>query len=84
MSEIGKSVNKGLLPYPVIAAASNGDENALHAVVKHYEGYILALSTRRLYDEYGNAHLLLDEELRRELETWLITKILQFDLDWAA
>jgi hypothetical protein len=84
MSEIGKSANKGLLPYHVIAAASNGDENALHAVVKHYEGYIFALSTRRLYDEYGNAHLFLDEELRRELETWLTAKILQFDLDWTA
>jgi hypothetical protein len=46
--------------------------------------YIFALSARRLYDEYGNAHLFLDEELRRELETWLITKILQFDLDWTA
>jgi hypothetical protein len=84
MSEIGKSANRNLLPYPVIAAASNGDENALHAVVRHYGGYIFALSTRRLYDECGNAHLSLDEELRRELETWLITKILQFDLDWTA
>jgi hypothetical protein len=84
MSEIGKCANKGLLSYHVIAAASNGDENALRAVVKHYGGYILALSTRRLYDEYGKTHLFLDEELRRELETWLTAKILQFDLDRAA
>jgi len=38
------------------------------------------LSTRPLYDDYGNVHLFLDEELRRTLETKLITKILTFDV----
>jgi hypothetical protein len=84
MSEIGKSADRDLLPFPVIAAATSGNIGAINKVLKHYEGYIIALSTRRLYDEYGNACLLLDEELRRELETWLITKILQFDLGRAA
>lgn len=67
-----------LLPYPVIAAASGGDIEAMNAVLKHYEGYIAVLSTRELYDEYGNPHLCVDEELRRRLETKLITKILDF------
>lgn len=78
MNEIRKSGNKGLLPFPVIAAASGGDIGAINKVLKHYEGYIIALSTRRLYDEYGNTHLFLDGELRRILETRLITKILTF------
>ena len=78
MNETRKSGDKGLLSFPVIAAASGGDIDAINKVLKHYEGYIIALSTRRLYDEYGNAHLFLDEELRRELETRLITKILTF------
>ena len=46
--------------------------------MKHYEGYIARLSLRELYDEYDNPHLCVDEELRRRLETKLITKILTF------
>jgi hypothetical protein len=80
MSDTRESTDKGLLPYPVIAAASGGDIGAINKVLKRYEGYIAALSIRRLYDEHGNARWLLDEELRRELEAWLITKILPFDL----
>ena len=62
-----------LLPYHIIAAAIN-------EVLKHYEGYIAALSTRRLYDECGNPHYCVDETLRRRLETKLITKILAFEV----
>ena len=38
--------NKGtakLLPFEVIAAAAQGDTNALCKVVEHYDGYILSL-----------------------------------------
>ena len=72
--------NKGLLPFPVIVAATSGDIDAMNKVLKHYEGYILALSTRRLYDEYGNPHLFVDDELRREIETKLITRLLTFNV----
>lgn len=68
-----------LLPFPVIVAASGGDIDAINAILKHYEGYILVLSARRLYDEYGNVHMFIDDELRRELETKLIAKILTFN-----
>ena len=67
-----------LLPYPVIVLAAGGDVDAINAVLKHYEGYIAVLATRQLYDGYGNPHLCVDEELRRRLETKLITKILTF------
>lgn len=77
-TQSNKTGNARLLPFPVIVAATHGDIDAINKVLKHYEGYIIALSTRRLYDEYGNAHLFLDEELRRELETKLIAKILTF------
>ena len=72
--------NTRLLPFRVIEAAASGDETAINAVLKHYEGYIIALSTRRLFDEQGNPHLVLDSEMRRTLETRLILKILQFDM----
>ena len=74
-----KTATSGLLPYPVIVAATHGDVDAINAVLKHYEGYICALSTRRLYDENGQPHLCVDEGLRRRLETKLITKILTFN-----
>ena len=65
---------------PIIAAAINGNVDAINAVVKHYAGYITALSTRQLYDENGMPVLFVDEEMRRRLETKLITRILSFKL----
>lgn len=70
--------NDGTISFPVIAAAANGDVDAINAVLKRYEGYIARLSTRMLYDEAGNAYTVVDEEMRRRLETKLITKILKF------
>ena len=64
----------------MIAAASSGDVEAINIVLKHYEGYIAALATRRLYDEYGNSHYCVDENIRRRLETKLITRILAFEV----
>lgn len=69
-----------MLPFPVIAAASQGDVDAINTVIKHYEGYIAVLSTRRFCDEHGNPHMYVDEEMRRRLETKLITRILKFKI----
>ncbi|RHJ92388.1 helix-turn-helix domain-containing protein [Ruminococcus sp. AF37-6AT] len=66
--------------FQMIRAASNGDIEAINAVLKHYEGYIATLSVRKLYDENGQAHYCVDETLRRRLETKLITKILDFKI----
>jgi len=73
------AATSGLLPYPVIEAATHGNVEAINAVLKYYEGYICALSTKHLYDENGQPHLCVDEGLRRRLETKLITKILTFN-----
>lgn len=67
-----------LLPYHIIEAAASGDVEAINIVLKHYEGYIAALSIRKFYDECNNVHYCVDETLRRRLETKLITKILAF------
>lgn len=42
-----KAVHKGngLLPYPVIVSASQGDILAMNVVLCHYEPYIARLST---------------------------------------
>lgn len=76
-----KTMNESnLLPFHIIVAASEGDIVAINQVLEHYEGYIAALSTRKLIDEYGQTHYCVDETLRRRLETKLITKILQFEI----
>ena len=67
-----------LLPFHIIEAASEGDVVAINMVLKHYEGYIAKLATRKFIDEYGQVHYCVDETLRRRLETKLITKILEF------
>ena len=69
---------KNLLPFQIIKAAAEGDIAAISTVLKHYEGYIIRLSTRKLYDEDGQLHYCVDETLRRRLETKLITKVLEF------
>ena len=70
--------NNRRLSFPVIAAAASGDVDAINEVLAHYDGYIARLSVRPLYDERGNVHMVVDEGLRRRLETKLITKILKF------
>ena len=76
--------NTRLLPFHIIESAAGGDVDAINEVLKRYEGYITALSTIRLYDEYGNPHTAVDNEIRRTLETKLIVKIMQFDIRRAA
>ena len=69
---------RNLLPFHIIKAAAEGDVEAIHAVLAHYEGYIAKLSTRKMYDEFGQVHYCVDETLRRRLETKLIAKTLAF------
>ena len=46
-----KQKNKNLLPFDVIVAASSGEAEAIDIVLKHYKGYILALSTREYREQ---------------------------------
>lgn len=67
-----------LLPPDTIQAATQGEPDAVATVLRHYEGYIAKLSTRRLFDEYGNTYLCVDEALRCRLEIKLISGLLAF------
>lgn len=75
-----KSVHKvnGLLPYPVIVSASQGDILAMEMVLNHYEPYIAKLSMRTVYDGFGCPHTLVDEDMRARLQNKLIAKVLEF------
>lgn len=76
---MGSSAENAFVPYEAIVLASKGDVDAITVVLDHYESYIVALSTRTLYDENRLPHLCVDTEMRRRLETKLITRLLHFD-----
>ena len=71
---------RGLLPYPVILAATKGDPEAMKIVVQHYASYIAYLSTRKVRDEYGNVYIVVDMELKGRIREALIKMILDFDI----
>ena len=48
--------------------------------MKHYEGYIAVLSTRKLYDEYGNVYIAVDMELKGRIREAIMKMILEFDI----
>ena len=67
-----------LLPFDIICEATSGDTIAIEQVINHYSGYIAKLSMRTVYDENGNQHNIVDEDIRRRLEAKLTSAILQF------
>jgi len=69
---------RGLLPYPVILAATKGDPDAMKIVVQHYQSYIAHLSMRKLRDENGNIYYGIDEDLRERLQSKLMRAVLSF------
>jgi len=62
-----KKQRKQPLPYDVIVQASEGNSESLDTVLKHFDGYINTLATKRLYDEYGNTYLYVDQYRRQRL-----------------
>lgn len=72
--------SKEVLPFTVIILAVHGDVNAINIILKHFEHYIIKLSQKTLFDEYGNPYIGVEEESKRMLETKLITAIMRFEL----
>ena len=72
--------SRKLVPVAVIKAAAAGDPLAVQMVLNHYQGYIIWLSTRTMYDETGKANYVVDEMLKSRLENKLIHKILEFQV----
>lgn len=79
-AQIGNTDNdeRGLLPYPVIIAATKGNPEAMNIVVKHYDSYIASLSMRKLRDERGNTYWGIDEDIRDRLRSRLMRAVLTF------
>jgi len=65
--------------YETIIQAVHGDVVAINNIVDTYEAYICKLATVKTFDMAGNMYFHVDEELKRTLQTKLITSILKFD-----
>ena len=75
-----ENAESGLLPYPVIIAATKGDPEAMKIVVQHYESYIASLSMRKLRDERGNMYWGIDEDIRDRLRSRLMRAVLSCEV----
>ena len=69
---------RGLLPFPVIIAATKGDPDAMKIVWSHYEGDMLTLSVRKMRDERGNTYYGTDQDIYDRLRSRLIRAVLDF------
>ncbi|MDE8051284.1 helix-turn-helix domain-containing protein [Erysipelothrix rhusiopathiae] len=69
-----------MIPFSLFVKATDGDAEAIHYILKHYNSYIAKRSLRLMKDEYEHQSMVIDEVLRGRMETKLITKILAFEI----
>lgn len=65
-----------LIPYHIILAAKAGDKEAMDAVLKHYEPFIIQFSTRSAIDQYGNSYDVVDRYMKDRIEADLKYQII--------
>lgn len=68
------------LPFEIILAASNGNEKAINKALNFYDGYISKLSLRQMYDDCGNAYIVIDSELKGRIQTAVMNMIFNFEV----
>lgn len=68
-----------LLPYETIYESTKGNSEAILCVLKHFEAYINTLSRRKRLTQDGVPYWEPDEDIKRELEIELITKLSRFN-----
>lgn len=66
-----------LVPFEIIEGAVARDPEAFDYILKHFEGYLITLSTRESVNEYGRPILWVDYDLKRRLENKLIASIIK-------
>lgn len=67
------------IPVETIKAANSGDSIAMSIVLSKYRNYISRVAMKPVYEEEKGMVMYVDEYMRRQLETKLIEKILEFD-----
>lgn len=77
---MSKYHRKKFISYSVIQGAVGGDSESINKIIDHYSGYINKLSTKDVKDKDGNCYKMVDEHIKRSLETKLIMSILKYKL----
>ncbi len=75
-----KMNKQNVLPFPIIVLAVQGDIMAMNQILKHFEHYMIKLSQKTLFDEFGNPYIHVEPEIKRVLDTKLIMAVLNFEL----
>lgn len=68
------------IEFDVIQTAIQGDADSINQIISYFQPYINARCRRKFKDEFGHEHYIMDEYMKRRLETKLITKILDFKI----
>ena len=71
---------RGLLPYPVIVAATKGDPESMTLVIRQYSSQMDYLSMRKLCDERGNFYYGIDQDIKDRLQSKLMKAVLVFKI----
>lgn len=79
--ECGMKTEYPMVPFKIIVKAADGDTEAINQVKLHYRPYLSKRSLRLMKDEFGNSKMIVDQDLRSRMETRLITKILDFEIE---
>jgi len=66
-----------LVPFEIIEGAMARDPDAFAYILKHFEGYLITLSTRESVNDYGRPVVWVDYDLKRRLENKLISTIIK-------
>ncbi len=70
-----------LIPYETIEACKKGNEEALAAILKHYEPLIVEASRRFIPRPDGKFDTVVDEDVKAYIESELAMKIMfKYDL----
>lgn len=68
------------IEYEIIQKAIAGDVVAINQIVEYFQPYIKSKCKRKFIEELGKEHYVVDEYMKRRMETRLITKILDFEI----
>lgn len=63
--------------YQTILAAKAGDGEAMTTILQHYSRYIMFYSRRTLFDQYGNPHESINEDIKQRIEAKLMYQIIE-------
>ena len=66
--------------FEIIQAAIEGDAEAINQILSYFQPFINSECKREYKDEFGRVHYVVDEYMKRRMETKLITKILDFKI----